>query len=65
MTKRTVHIKYQKTEYSSLTSVFDDDIDLADESTEPYNTIQAKIAMLQDLLDCTEQDAERMVLGTY
>lgn len=67
MVKRTVHIKYQKTEFTSLTSIFDDnlDVDIADETHEPFNSLQVKISLLQEVLDCTEEEAERIALGNY
>lgn len=36
--------------------------DIADDTTEPYNAMQEKIAGLVELLNCTEAEAERIVL---
>lgn len=36
--------------------------DLADESADPYAVLRAKTVHLAELLNCTEQEAERLIL---
>ena len=67
MTKRTILIKrftrtVRVTEVS-LTSIHDDQIDLADGEYEPSNVIGRKAEAIADVLGCTYEEAERIVLG--
>lgn len=67
MTKRTILIKrftrtVRVTEVS-LTSIHDDQIDLADDELEPTNVIGRKAEAVADVLGCTYEEAERIVLG--
>ena len=66
MAKRTILIKQFRsvriTEIS-LTSVHEEQIDLADDTFEPSNVIQRKAEAVAELLGCTEAEAERIVLG--
>ena len=67
MTKRTILIKrftrtVRVTEVS-LTSIHDDQIDLADDEYEPSNVIGRKAETIADVLGCTYEEAERIVLG--
>lgn len=65
MAKRTILIKrfnsVRITEIS-LTSVHEEQIDLADDSFEPSNVIQRKVEAVAELLGCTEAEAQRIVL---
>ena len=67
MTKRTILIKrftrtVRVTEVS-LTSIRDEQIDLADDEYEPSNVIGRKAEAIADVLGCTYEEAERIVLG--
>ena len=67
MTKRTILIKrftrtIRVTEVS-LTSIRDEQIDLADDEYEPSNVIGRKAEAIADVLGCTYAEAERIVLG--
>lgn len=67
MTKRTILIKrftrtVRVTEVS-LTSIHDDQIDLADNEHEPTVVISRKAEAIADVLGCTYEEAERIVLG--
>lgn len=65
MAKRTILIKrfssVRITEVS-LTSIHDEQIDLADDTLEPSNVIQRKVEAVAELLGCTEAEAQRIVL---
>lgn len=65
MAKRTILIKrfnsIRITEVS-LTSVHEEQIDLADDTFEPSNVIQRKVEAVAELLGCTEAEAQRIVL---
>ena len=65
MAKRTILIKQFRsvriTEIS-LTSVHEEQIDLADDTFEPSNVIQRKVEAVAELLGCTEAEAQRIVL---
>ena len=67
MTKRTILIKQYRTTVRvteiSLTSIHDDQIDLADDEYEPSNVISRKAEAIADVLGCTYEEAERIVLG--
>lgn len=63
MKNRVIHIKYQKIELVSLTSFMEENIDVADNELEPYNVIAKKVALVQEALDCPEEEAERIVLN--
>ena len=67
MTKRTILIKrftrtVRVTEVS-LTSIRDEQIDLADDEYEPTVVIGRKAEAIADVLGCTYEEAERIVLG--
>ena len=65
MASRTILIKQFRsvriTEIS-LTSVHEEQIDLADDEHEPSNVIQRKVEAVAELLGCTEAEAQRIVL---
>ena len=66
MASRTVLIKryvrsVRVTEIS-LTSIHEEQIDLADDTFEPSNVIQRKVEAVAELLGCTEAEAQRIVL---
>ena len=67
MTKRTILIKQYRTNIKiteiSLTSIHDEQIDLADDEYEPSNVISRKAEAVADVLGCTYEEAERIVLG--
>jgi translation initiation factor 2 alpha subunit (eIF-2alpha) len=59
-----VTIKRQKrTTEVSLTSVHDEQIDLADETYEPFNVLSQKIEALAEALNCSAEEAERFLLS--
>ncbi len=61
--RRTVTIKRQvRITEVSLTSIHEEQIDLADDTFEPSNVIARKIEAVAELLGCTEAEAERIVL---
>lgn len=60
---RVIHIKYQRIELVSLTSVMHENIDVCDDELEPFNVLQKKIRAVADALDCDEEEAERIVLN--
>ena len=66
MTKRTILIKQYRTNIKiteiSLTSIRDEQIDLADDEYEPSNVIDRKAEAIADVLGCTYEEAERIVL---
>lgn len=66
MTKfKTASIKRRtqvKTVEISLTSYYEEQIDLADDTYEPANVIGRKVDAIVELLGCTEEEAERIVL---
>lgn len=59
-----ITIKRQKriTEVS-LTSVHDEQIDLTDETYEPFNVLSQKIEALAEFFDCSLEEAERFLLS--
>lgn len=68
MASRTVFIKQMKIaavriEVISLTSIIEEQIDIVDESCEPYNVIQRRIDMVKEALGCDDAEAERIVLN--
>lgn len=67
MTKRTILIKrYVRSVHVaeiSLTSIHEEQIDLADDEYEPFNTLTRKIEQVAQLLDCSEEEAQRIVLS--
>lgn len=66
MASRTILIKQFRsvriTEIS-LTSVHEEQIDLADDEYEPSNVIDRKAETIAELLGCTYEEAERIVLS--
>ena len=67
MASRTVLIKryvrsVRVTEIS-LTSIHEEQIDLADDEHEPTNVIDCKCNQLVDILGCTYEEAERLILS--
>lgn len=67
MASRTVLIKryvrsVRVTEIS-LTSIHEEQIDLSDDEHEPTNMIDAKCNQLVDILGCTYEEAERLILS--
>lgn len=46
----------------SMTSVIEQQIDIVDTDSDPYNMLQRKISMVAEALDCSEEEAERIVL---
>ena len=64
MSRCTVTIKRQvRTIEISLTDRFDEITDLADNSLEPSNVIDTKCEAIADILGCTYEEAERIVLA--
>ena len=67
MTKRTIlikrHVRTTRITEVSLTSVYDEQIELADDELEPTNVIGRKAEAVADVLGCTYEEAERIVLG--
>ena len=63
MKNRVIHIKYQKIELVSLTSFMEENINVPDSEFEPSNVIARKVALIQEALDCSEEEAERIVLN--
>lgn len=47
----------------SMTSVVEEQIDIVDEGSDPYHVVQRKIGRVMELLDCSEEEAERLVLN--
>lgn len=47
----------------SMTSVVEEQIDVVDEDSDPYHVVQRKIGRVMELLDCSEEEAERLVLN--
>ena len=47
----------------SMTTVMEEQIDIVDEESDPYNVVQRKIGRVMELLDCSEEEAERLVLS--
>ena len=47
----------------SMTSVVEEQIDVVDEDSDPYHVVQRKIGRVMELLDCSEEEAERLVLS--
>lgn len=47
----------------SMTSVVEEQIDIVDEEGDPYHVVQRKIGRVMELLDCSEEEAERLVLN--
>lgn len=47
----------------SLTALYEDQIDLCDDTLEPYNVIQSRIEALKQTLGVTDEEAERLVLN--
>lgn len=47
----------------SMTSVVEEQIDIVDGDSDPYHVVQRKIGRVMELLDCSEEEAERLVLS--
>lgn len=64
MSRRTVTIKRQvRIIEISLTDRFDEIADLADDTSEPSNVIDTKCEAIADILGCSYEEAERIVLS--
>ena len=67
MTKRTIlikrHVRTTRITEVSLTSAYNEQIELADDEFEPTNVIDRKAKAVADVLGCTYEEAERIVLG--
>lgn len=65
MTKRTILIKQFRSARIaeiSMTSVIGTQLEMADDTFEPSNVIQRKVEAIADVLGCTHEEAERIVL---
>ena len=47
----------------SMTSVVEEQIDIVDQDSDPYHVVQRKIGRVMELLECSEEEAERLVLN--
>ena len=64
MSRYTITIKRQvRTIEVSLTNLSDEITDLADDSFEPSNVIDTKCEAIADILGCSYEEAERIVLS--
>lgn len=64
MSRYTLTIKRQvRVTEVSLTNILDEQIDVADDAFEPSNVIAAKCVQLMDLIGCTYEEAERLILA--
>lgn len=60
--KRFVGLRVQVTTVS-LTMVAGEQLDIIDTDADPYNVLQRKIATVAEALNCTEEEAERLILS--
>lgn len=60
--KRQIHTQV-RVEIISLTTLQEEQQDIADSSADPYEILRAKTMGLADLLHCTEAEAERIILN--
>lgn len=67
MASRTVlvkrYVRSVRVTEISLTSIHEEQIDLADDEHEPTNAIDRKCDQLVDILGCTYEEAERLILS--
>lgn len=63
MSRYTITIKRQVRTEVSLTNLSDEITDLADDTFEPTNVIDAKCEAIADILGCSYEEAERIVLS--
>lgn len=64
MTKRAILIKRQARIIEvSLTSILEEQIDVPSTEFEPTNVIDAKCEAIADILGCSYEEAERIVLA--
>lgn len=64
MSRYTVTIKRQvRTTEVSLTSLLEEQIDVPSTEFEPTNVIDAKCEAIADILGCSYEEAERIVLA--
>ena len=67
MTKRTISIKQQPRALVRITEVsfdlYGDIVDIADSESEPTSVIERKAEAIAELLGCSYEQAERIVIG--
>lgn len=67
MNKRTILIKQHRISFVqitevSMTSVIGTQLEMADDTHEPSNVLIRKIEQVAELLGCSEEEAQRLVL---
>lgn len=63
MPKRTILIKQYHSPWQRVSEVSIEPLDLADDELEPTNIIDRKTEAVADLLGCTYEEAERIILN--
>ena len=63
MPKRTILIKQYRSPQLHMTEVSIEHLDLADDELEPTNIIDRKTEAVADLLGCTYEEAEHIILN--
>lgn len=56
--------RIERIELVSLTSIIEEQIDVLDDTHEPFNELTRRIELLAELLNCSEEEAEHL-LSSY
>jgi len=55
--------RIERVELVSLTSIIEEQIDVLDDAHEPFNELTRRIELLAELLNCSEEEAEHLLLS--
>lgn len=55
--------RIERIELVSLTSIIEEQIDVLDDTHEPFNELTRRIELLAELLNCSEEEAEHLLLS--
>lgn len=55
--------RIERIEFVSLTSIIEEQIDVSDDTHEPFNELTRRIELLAELLNCSEEEAEHLLLS--
>lgn len=55
--------RIERIELVSLTSIIEEQIDVLDDAHEPFNELTRRIELLAELLNCSEEEAEHLLLS--
>lgn len=55
--------RIERIELVSLTSIIEEQTDVLDDTHEPFNELTRRIELLAELLNCSEEEAEHLLLS--